>query len=68
MFTQHLSLGSGVFTVGFDVHAEVLVVLGIGEAVVFFQPVNFRFTDFWNLTLVRVESCETLRGRSVATS
>jgi hypothetical protein len=35
---QQPLLGGRVFAVGFDVHAEVFVMFGISEAVMFFSP------------------------------
>ncbi len=55
-----------MFAICFDVNREVFVVLRIREAVVFFEPVDLRFTDRWNLAFVRVERCQTFRSRSVA--
>ena len=63
---EHLTLGGRMFTIGFDVDAEVTVMRGINEAVMFLQPVDLRFTDRWNLTLVGVQRGETFRSRSVA--
>ena len=42
---QQSLFGGGVFAVGFDVHAEVFVMFGISEAVMFLQPVNFGLGD-----------------------
>ena len=55
-------LSGRVFAVGFDVHAEVFVILGINEAVMFFQSVNFGLANRRDLTFVRVKRPQTFCG------
>ena len=62
---EHLSFDSRMFAIRFDVHREILVVVRIAEAVVFLQTVDFRFTDLWNLTFVRVQRRQTFCSRCV---
>ena len=59
---QQPLLSGGVLAVGFDVHAEVFVIFGISEAVVFFESVNFGFADRRDLTFVRVKRRQAFRG------
>src|SRR5437588_4674039 len=54
--------------IGFDVDTEVFVMFGIGETVMFLQPIDLRFADCGNLTLVSVKNRESLRGGSTATT
>jgi hypothetical protein len=54
-----------VFAVGFDVHAEVFVMFGISEPVMFFQSVNFGLADRGDLTFVRVKRRQADRNVSI---
>jgi len=60
--TKQPLLGFRVFAVGFNVDAEVFVVFGISEAIMFFQSVNFGFSDRRDLTFVCVKRRQTFNG------
>ena len=44
-----------MFAIGFHVHTEIFVVLGVVETVVLFQAIDLRFGDRWDLALISVE-------------
>ena len=61
---QHFTLGGGVFAIGFNVDAEVVVALRIIEAVVFFQTIDLRFRNGRDLAFSGVERTESICGRA----
>src|SRR6266404_2494355 len=63
---EQFALDGRMFAVGFDMDAEIFVILRINEAVMLLQPVDLRFTDFWNLALVGVKRGQTFGRRSIA--
>src|SRR5450755_4445890 len=62
---KHLALGGRMLAIGFDMDAEVSIMLGIIKAVMLLQSVDLRFTDWWNLTLICIERGQSFRGRSL---
>src|SRR5205823_12412207 len=52
-----------MLAIGFDVDAEIFVMLRSSEAVMLFQSVDLRFADRGNLTLVGIKRDQTFRRR-----
>ena len=62
---KHVALSGRMFAIGVDMDGEIAIMFRIGEAVMFLQPVDLRFADRGNLTLVCVKRGQTLACRSV---
>jgi len=65
---KHFALSGGVFAVGFNVDAEITIMLGIIKPVMFLQSVDLSFANRGDLTLVSVKCSQTFRCRSVTTN
>src|SRR5436190_7074399 len=65
---KHAALGGRVFTVGFNVNGEILIIPRLSHLVVLHEAFDLRFRDGGNLAFVSVEGGETFRGGSFGTN